>query len=481
MSNQQQALVMETIIGIRKKLKRKSYDSDSDSSIDQPTNRGNKLKKRSRFVARGRLTGSAGPAAYKEIAEHAGYQRAIINHNPPLIDEDGYDITSDDDEQEVQEAIASAMDDNPYSDVHLEQIFAPLTSVTDLPTHPAMSKPFTSKALTELVDQARIIMQSENKALWKVKPLLTKLVGDNTWVPCGLMSGPNDASLFTDPTRFFNRPDRQRLRPAAPPVAAFTNGVMSSHEGTFAESAVRERIEGVLSGPSAPASEDTVDGETLPDAPVVTNGETNTEAPKPAECPKEPPLMNGDSKPDERPAEEAHSGDTTKDEEDDEDVVMAEAPKRRDILNRPDIRLEPPRSNGAPAVAPTSDPFGPDAPFIHPMFIAPREVRQDRNMGLAEHEAEELRRWLQAYVQKQEEVCRGAKKLYEQLLRADRLRKQVLMWAKAEAHCGPNNHMSDGEDWYDKEEWGLTEDLKKGEDEVEEDVGTTQKKTRNRK
>ncbi|KAK0742337.1 RXT2-like protein [Apiosordaria backusii] len=456
-------------------------DSDSDSSIDQPTNRGNKLKKRARFVTRGRLTGSAGPAGYKEIAEHAGYQRAIINHKPPLIDQDGYDITSDDDEEQVQEALATAMDDNPYSDVHLEQIFAPLTSVTDLPMHPAMSKPFTSKALTELVDQARIIMQSENKALWKVKPLLTKLVGDNTWVPCGLMSGPDDALFFTDPTRFFNRPDRQRLRPMAAPVAAITNGVTSVPGSISGDSTVRERVDGSVPGPSAPASEDTVDGEILPDAPAETNGETNTEAPKPKEGQEEAPQVNGESKPDERTQEEARSGDTTKDEEDDEDVIMAEAPKRRDLLSRPDIRLEPPRSNGAPALAPTSDPFGPDAPFIHPMFITPREARQDRDMGLAEHEAEELRRWLQAYVQKQEEVCRGAKKLYEQLLRADRLRKQVLMWSKAEAHCGPNAHMSDGEDWYDKEEWGLTEDLKKGEDEVEEDVGTTQKKTRNRK
>lgn len=45
------------------------------------------------------------------------------------------------------------------------------------------------------------------------------------------------------------------------------------------------------------------------------------------------------------------------------------------------------------------------------------------------------------------------------------------MWVKVEVYCGLNNYMLDGEDWYDKEEWGLIEDLKKGEDEVEEDVG----------
>jgi len=62
-----------------------------------------------------------GPAAYKEIAEHAGYQRAIIHRNPPLIDQDGYDIESDDDEEQVQEAVASAMEDNPYSSIRLER------------------------------------------------------------------------------------------------------------------------------------------------------------------------------------------------------------------------------------------------------------------------------------------------------------------------------------------------------------------------
>jgi hypothetical protein len=61
-----------------------------------------------------------GAADETQIAEHAGYQRAIINRNPPLIDEDGYDIDSDDDEEQVQEAIAAAMEENPYSSIRLE-------------------------------------------------------------------------------------------------------------------------------------------------------------------------------------------------------------------------------------------------------------------------------------------------------------------------------------------------------------------------
>jgi hypothetical protein len=123
----------------------------------------------------------------------------------------------------------------------------------------------------------------------------------------------------------------------------------------------------------------------------------------------------------------------------------------------------------------------PDDRFIHPIFLPPANAHPDKG-GLSESEAEEMRRLVALYVQKQEEVCRGAHKLHEGLLRAERLRQTVLKWSKFEAHAGPNRDLSDGEDWYDKEEWGLTEDLKKGQDEEEEDnTATATKKTRNRR
>lgn len=40
---------------------------DSDDSTEYTTNRGNKLKRTARFVKKGRLTSSNGPAAYKEV------------------------------------------------------------------------------------------------------------------------------------------------------------------------------------------------------------------------------------------------------------------------------------------------------------------------------------------------------------------------------------------------------------------------------
>ncbi|KAK4241776.1 hypothetical protein C8A03DRAFT_40868 [Achaetomium macrosporum] len=499
MSTQQQAMIMETILGLKRALKRKAYDSDSDSSIDQTTNRGNKLKKRARFVRQGRLASSMGPAAYKEVTEHAGYQRAIINRNPPLIDEDGYDITSDDDEEQIQEAVASAMEENPYSSIRLEQILAPLTAVTDLPSHPTLSRPFTSKALTELIEQGLALMQKENAALWKAKPLLTKLVGDNTWAPCGLMTAPDDsdALLFTDTGSFFNRPARHP--PAEITAASSVSGGPEVIGNTSTESAQRRlgqdafEIEAtarpvVDTEQNQDSGEKAPDGETLPDAPRSINGETDpSKGSSASENSKEPQVNGkadhgGENK--DGPAQVDGGGLNKPNTADGDEMEMTEAPSAG-----PTTASQ--RNTTLPAAQPVIPPPDIHAPspatetleelFIHPLFRLPPAAHPDRDLGLPEQEAEEVRRLLLLYVQKQEEICRGTRRLYEGLLKADRYRKTVWRWAKAEAHCGPNRDMSDGEDWYDKDEWGLTEDLKKGEDEVEEDAAQPQKKTRNRK
>ncbi|KAK1759645.1 hypothetical protein QBC47DRAFT_372667 [Echria macrotheca] len=446
MSTQQQALIVETVHGLRKSLRRKAYESDSDSSIEKKTNRGYKLKKRARFVKQGRLAPSTGPAAYKEVAELAGFQRAIINHNPPLVDEDGYELDSDDDEDHVQEAVAAAMEENPYSSIQLEHLLAPLTSVTDLPTHPTLSRPFTSKALTELVNQGCKLMHKENAALWKAKPLLTRLVGDNTWVPCGLMIEDADQELFTDPGRFLKRPPN-------------SSAVRDDRTGNTTADVDGEQE----TTPEKGKGKELVDGEEAHDPVNGEAGGTSAE--------KDGAQTNGESAPRRNEAEnETSRGNHDKADGRVRDVEMTEAPGA---------------THGAQPNAPSMEISAraetPEDLFIHPFFLPPRSAHPDRDLGLPEQEAEDVRRLLQLYVQKQDEVCRGTKKLYQGLLKADRYRRTVLQWAKAEAHCGPNRDMSDGEDWYDKEEWGLTEDLKKGEDEVEEDTTQTQKKTRNRK
>lgn len=174
-------------------------------------------------------------------------------------------------------------------------------------------------------------------------------------------------------------------------------------------------------------------------------------------------------------------------------VLITEATRDEDMENgidaddetKPSPRRMRTRAQAQAATSPasTSRTASPSSssvpPPIHPLFKIPPSAIPTRDIGLPPAEAEETRRMLVSYVQKQEEVCRGANRLYEGLLRADRQRLTVLKWCKAEGHVG---EMSDGEDWYDKEEWGLDEEgLRKGHND-DEDEGVAQgKKTRGRR
>ena len=118
------------------------------------------------------------------------------------------------------------------------------------------------------------------------------------------------------------------------------------------------------------------------------------------------------------------------------------------------------RTSRSPSLTPTQ---------VHPFFLLPSISHPDRDFGLPSAEAEETRRLLLSFVQKQEEVVRGTERIYHGLLRADRMRREVLEWCTAEGHLG---EMSDSEDWYDMGYWGLEEELRKGAEEEgeEEDV-----------
>jgi len=145
--------------------------------------------------------------------------------------------------------------------------------------------------------------------------------------------------------------------------------------------------------------------------------------------------------------------------------ARAQAPDTEDLTSPTSLRTTT-RLSPAPSI-----------PSIHPFFLVPPSTLPSRDFNLPYNEASDSRRLLSSYIQKQEEVCRGAARLYTGLQKALRLRKTVWMWCRAEGHVG---EMSDGEDWYDCEEWGLEEGLKKGEEAEEEEV-VTGKKTRNRR
>ena len=109
--------------------------SESDEPYLQPTNRGNKLKRKAHFLQDGRMGRPGGTKAFKRVGsnllrregiivltqfqtiEHAGHYRDILRRNPKRYDEDGDEL---DDEDVDEEADARAAEENPYAEIRLE-------------------------------------------------------------------------------------------------------------------------------------------------------------------------------------------------------------------------------------------------------------------------------------------------------------------------------------------------------------------------
>jgi len=352
------------------------------------------------------------------------------------------------------------------------------------------------------------MVQKERASLWKIKHLLTRLSGDSTWIPCEVVETPSDFVLFNDER------DRHRGKPIARDDGDHVStGTLISDEAeqprallateTHAPDDVVDAAKKVVEEAVAEAADTAMKmpmGEqtNTDDAAKYQSGdiaslklneasETNIEKNGPEMAKEEAPeavqgsrmeideatkVNNGEDQA--QPPEGANGGDLEGGPDDQEDGPVPHRMRTR-------AQAQAASDNTTSSRTRSASPESISESFVHPYFLAPISSHADRDVGLPSNEAEETRRLLQLYIQKQEEVCRGAEKVYNGLLKADRYRRMVMKWAKAEAHVGLNRDMSDGEDWYDKEEWGLEEDLKKGQDEEEEDAATTAKKTRTRR
>ena len=440
----------------------------------------------------------------------------------------------------------------------------PLTSAASLPDHPSLSVPYTSSTLTDMAQQACDMVRRERKTLSNAKQLLTKLRGDKTWIPCGLLYSENDEAMFNteklyDIMASSKVPQYSNGSAVQNTVNGSTNSEMAlDRHSDFRGGRKPEEANGVIDGnhsdraaASSVATNETITNSTLPpDSPskqitiepgqnikgaghdVGMTGAEDDHIAKQEPTPEDPgeaeraskheivhrigpevsmlsqeqledrkdrEMANTDGQPETDatntiPQPESNhikdrSGSTEgaelaktnheslPDAEDGEAEIEGDSDSRR-APRRMRTRAQ---AQAPPEPIPTSRNNSPDswiAPEIHPLFIIPPAAIPDKDFGLPPAEAEETRRMLMMYVQKQEEVCRGAEKLYDGLLKADAQRKTVYKWCKAEGHVG---EMSDGEDWYDKEEWGLEEGLRKGHNDDDEDNVIQGKKTRGRR
>ncbi|KAJ5768832.1 hypothetical protein N7520_003391, partial [Penicillium odoratum] len=507
----QAALIADTIIGMKRALRRERDDSGPDDAIMQPTNRGNKMKANAKYVREGAMGYIHAEKFYREKVEHAGYTRHIIQRNPIRYDSEGDEL---DDEDEDSEADAAAAEENPFSGIALETLLCPLKHPSELPSHPSLSQAYTSKALDQMAVAVEEKLRQEKALLWRARNLHRHFLGDAGWMPCGTVEALEDRYIFEPRTQGEHTrgsAEQQNLgRPGTSSANGDINGVpeissTASREAHYAQNGTESELQTTHDVEMAqyPA------GSGDPTA-YIDTGEPN-KALKSEEADSTvndlPPHPKGaDELAQENGNNFSQVGDkkdkmdTSRDGQKNESrVPNADSNEQHDETDH-DAEMhdgsspEPPRRMTTRAQANAANPHDENqflssdtvSTFLtpHPLFLIPDNVRPDANFGLPATEAEETRRLLWSYIQKQEETVRGFETMLNSLFRACHMKADVLEWCKAEGHVG---EMSDGEDWYDREKWGLAEgeDLKKGtdEDEVEtvDDSRTTAKRGRGRR
>ncbi|KAL2011794.1 hypothetical protein VTN00DRAFT_4512 [Thermoascus crustaceus] len=532
----QAALIADTIVGLKRALRRENDYSGPDEPITQPTNRGNKLRANAKHVHEGALGFTNPQELYKEKIEHAGYTRYILQRNPPRYDSEGDELEEDDVDSEAD---AAAAEENPFSEIALEQLLCPLKHPSELPTHPSMSEPYRSKALRTMTKSIEHKLHQERILLWRARNLHRQFLGDCRWMPCGMVETPEDRFIF-EPRRVngghispASRHGQSKM--ASPSTAGLSRNnkeaVQESPSGKVPQNEPEapqdegqaqraaedvEMIDAPKDGDKADEDMNEDDakklksenvGVTVEDLPPHSeNGgpEARPDGAEPSNGAADkarPPQPHEAAKSEEKQevGETIREGSTvtasnleykTEDQPNDEqdndtemhDGSSPEPPRR--MTTRAQANASHPQQGHDVSSQPSS-PSAETAnsiPPAHPLFLVPDSIRPDVNFGLPPNEAEETRRLLWSYIQKQEETVRGFEHMLESLLRACRMKDDVFEWCKAEGHVG---EMSDGEDWYDREKWGLAEgeDLKKGadEDEAEVDEGRTTKRGRGRR
>jgi hypothetical protein len=306
-----------------------------------------------------------------------------------------------------------------------------LTSAADLPNHPALSVAYTSRHLTDLADETGALSRKEQVTIARAKTLFTKLLGDSSFAPAALAEMGNAPFHST----WTNGTARQQANGDAPHTEVETQEAATETVDVEMEDAVQ------------------VNGAQINGA----NGEVHQDRPNGMEL---EPMTNGAS----------HDTDGEKMVEADDAPDDASETASQQTAHRMTTRARAQAaSTPSPPASPSSGVNG-----IHPLFAFSADSIPDRNLGLPPAEAEETRLLLMGYVQKQEEIARATTDLYRGLLQADRMRQDVFKWSKAEGHLG---EMSDGEDWYDGDEWNLDQDLAKGRDEEEDETAAAGKKS----
>ncbi|TID21523.1 Lipoamide acyltransferase component of branched-chain alpha-keto acid dehydrogenase complex [Venturia nashicola] len=442
---EQQFIIGEFIEKVKKqRLGRDNpYVYDHTKSIS--SNRGNKLNRNAKFVHEGKLNNST---LFRQTIEHAGFKRDIISVNPPYYTPDGDVIEDESDVDDDDETL----EENIYKDVRIEELLAPLTAASDLPSHPTFSLPYRDKGLPELIRNAEDMLHREQRVLWKMKRLFTEMRGDSQWAPVGLFHTPHDDMMMGIQRGSMSSAAILAEVPQAQQFQEPSNAddlAQAQQEAAHMADDVTISIEPATNGGAVENGHKPQDVELKDYAVPSTNGATpngtsGNHVTNGATLTSEDATMQDSSLAPtiEECGEQADTG-----------TSVGDADSTTTPAHRMTTRAQANQPTRTPSLARSVSP-GSSVPVIHPFYEFPSSVVRElrSNVGLPPQMADEARLALTTYISKQEEIVRSCKEMHSGLLKAMEMRTNVWNWTKAEGHLG---EMSDNEDYVDLEEWGI--------------------------
>ncbi|CAN6651220.1 hypothetical protein TRVA0_025S00342 [Trichomonascus vanleenenianus] len=157
-------------------------DSEEESIGPAFSNRGHKLKRDAREVYEGRMVPTAEDGYGVKVVQYAGQKRAVIYKKRKVSHAKAKELAlvSGEDAAVFEEEIEDAEDElNPYGSIKLEDLLAPVSHPSEVPTHAGVSRTFTTNTISKLAMTALDIICEEQKHVVQFSKLMAAFLGDD--------------------------------------------------------------------------------------------------------------------------------------------------------------------------------------------------------------------------------------------------------------------------------------------------------------
>ena len=272
----------------------------------------------------------------------------------------------------------------------IEELLIPLSHPSELVTHPALCRIFKSNKFRVLTEQALDSIRAEHAHMTKLSRLLSVLLGDEN-----ILAEPEELIPLAQPMEDSESDKDVDIMDLDEPAKEITNGETNGH------SMIEEDVNGIqVNG--------ITDTTTTNDQP-----EAQTSQPMETDEPSEPhPSFPAETQPTNGTATATPSRSPT--------PIAA---------TRPTTRLQTAAIIRPSSTQPT------DSDFTWPSSLVMQSIpaTSPADLGLTPAEASEVRRMVQAALERSQEFLRCLEKVRLALVRADKQRKTVWLWCKDSA------------------------------------------------